>query len=82
MSAPRSWTRRNNTVVLTILTFLHIQCLHLMYAEVAWVLASSGTQLQLQTIIDPDYLPDCPSVSYDYDVTELLWKEYHGPQWE
>ena len=53
-----------------------------MYAEVAWVLASSGTQLQSQTKIDPDYLPDYPSVSCDYDVTELLWKEYHGPQWE
>ena len=29
-----------------------------MYAEVAWVLASSGTQVQPQIILDPDYLPD------------------------
>ena len=45
----------NNTVVLTILTFLHIQCLHLMYDEVAWVLVSLGTQVQPQIIPDPDY---------------------------
>ena len=48
----------NNTVVLTILTFQPIQCLHLMNAEVAWVLVSSGTQVQPQIIPDPDYLPD------------------------
>ena len=56
----------NDTVVLTILTIWHIQCLHLMYAEVAWVLVSSGTQVQPQIILDPDYLPDYPSVSYNY----------------
>ena len=44
----------------------HIQCLHLMYAEVAWELVSSGTQVQPQVIFDPDYLPDYLSVSYDY----------------
>ena len=54
-------------VVLTILTFKHIQCLHLMYVEVAWVLVCSGTQVQPQVKLDPDYLPDCLSVSYDYD---------------
>ena len=37
-----------------------------MYAEVASVLVSSGTQVQPQMILDPDYLPDYPSVSYDY----------------
>ena len=37
-----------------------------MYAEVAWVLVSSGTQVQPQVIFDPDYLPDYLSVSYDY----------------
>ena len=52
---------------MNILTFRHIQCLHLMYAEVAWVLVSLGTQVQLQVILDPDYLPDYPSVSYDYE---------------
>ena len=61
----------NDTVVLTILTFGHIQCLHLMYAEVAWVLVSSGTQVQSQKILDPDYLPDYPSVSYDYGLNKL-----------
>ena len=38
-----------------------------MYAEVAWVLVSSGTQVQPQIILDPDYLLDYLSVSYDYD---------------
>ena len=40
--------------------------LHLMYAEVAWVLVYSGTQVQSKIILDPDYLPDYPSVSYDF----------------
>ena len=40
----------------------------MMYAEVAWVLVSSGTQVQPQIIPDPDYLPDYLSVSYDYGV--------------
>ena len=43
-----------NTVVLI---FRHIQYLHLMSSEVAWVLLSSGTQVQLQLILDSDYLP-------------------------
>ena len=42
-----------------------------MYAEVAWVLVSSGTQVQPQIILDPDYLPDYLSVSYDYVLTQL-----------
>lgn len=46
-------------------TFRHIQWLHLMYTEVAWVLAFSGTQVQPQTMLVPDYLPDYVSVSYD-----------------
>ena len=50
-----------------LLTFRHIQCLHLMYAEIAWVLVSSRTQIQPQVILDPDYLPDYLSISYDYD---------------
>ena len=47
-----------NTVDLTILTLWHIQCLRLMYAEVAWGLLSSEIQVQLQVILDPGYLPD------------------------
>ena len=52
-----------NTVVLI---FWHIHCIHLMNSEVAWALVSSGTQVQSQLILDPDYLPDYYSVSYDY----------------
>ena len=40
-----------------------------MYAEVAWALVSSGTQVQPQVILNPDYLPDYLSVSYDYNST-------------
>ena len=53
-----------NTVALI---FRHIQCIHLMYSEVVGVLVSSGTQVQLQIIFDPDYVPEYLSVSYDYD---------------
>ena len=65
---------------MTILTFpfRHIQCLHLMYAEVAWVLVPSGTQVQPQIILDLGYLPDYVSVSYDYAhiefQVELIYK--------
>ena len=55
--------RIKNTVVLI---FWHIQYLHFMISEVAWVLVSSRTQVQPQIILDPDYLPDYFSVSYDY----------------
>ena len=68
-SAPRSWSNIKNTVVLTILTFQHIQCLHLMYAEVARVLVFLETQVQPQIILDPDYLPDYLFVSDDYEIT-------------
>ena len=70
-SAPRSWSNIKNTVVLTNLTFQHIQCLHLIYAEVAWVLLSLGTQVQPQIILDPDYLPDYLYVSDDYEITMI-----------
>ena len=40
-----------------------------MYAKVAWVLVSLGTKVQPQIIIDPDYLLDYPSVSYDFVLT-------------
>ena len=38
-----------------VLIFRHIQCLHLINSEVAWVLVSSRTQVQSQIILDPDY---------------------------
>ena len=69
ISAPRSRSHIKNTLVLT---FQHIQCLHLMYSEVAWVPVSSGTQVQSQIILDPDYLPDDLFVSYDYVFEEKL----------
>ena len=37
-----------------------------MYAEVACVLVSLGTQVQPQVILNPDYLPDYLTDSYDY----------------
>ena len=52
-----------NTVVLI---FRHIQCLDLMNSEVAWVLVSSGAQVQSQIILNPDYIADYLSVSFDY----------------
>ena len=73
----RSWSNIKNTVVLTILTFRHIQRLHLMYAEVDWVLVSSGTRVQPQIILDPDYLPDYLSVSYDYDLNLKNFQVLH-----
>ena len=48
----------------TALIFRYIQCLHLTYSEVAWVLVLSGSQVQPQIILDPEYLPDYLSVSY------------------
>ena len=61
---------------MTILTSRHIQCLHLMYAEVACVLVSSGTQVQLQVILNPHYLPDYLSVSCDYAQTKHFKKMF------
>ena len=52
-----------------------------MYAEVAWVLASSGTQVQLLIMLDPDYFPDHLSVSYDYD-TPLTAEKIFGQFYE
>ena len=69
--SPKSWPNIKNTVVLTIVTLWHIQCLHLMYAEVDWVLVSSATQVQPQVIFDPDYLPDYLSLSYDYAFKKI-----------
>ena len=43
-----------------------IQCSHLLNSEVACVLASLGIKVQPQIILDPDYLPGCLFVSYDY----------------
>ena len=45
-----------------------------MHAEVAWLIVSSGTQVQSQIMLDPNYLPNYPSVSYDYGVSNLSKK--------
>ena len=37
-----------------------------MNPEVAWVLVSSVTQVQPQIILNPGYVPDYLSISYDY----------------
>ena len=42
-----------------------------MYAEVACVLVSLGTQVQPQVILNPDYLPDYLTDSYDYDGSSI-----------
>ena len=42
-----------------------------MYVEVACVLVSSGTPVQPQIILDPDYLPEYLSISYDYTTTDF-----------
>ena len=61
-----------NTVVLNI---QHIPCSYLMYSEVAWALVSLRTQVHTQIILDPDYLSDCLSVSYDYDLKDQKGQE-------
>ena len=53
---------------LVVLIFRHIQRLHLMLSEVAWVLVSSVTQVLLQMILDLDYIPDYLSISHGYDI--------------
>ena len=45
-----------------------------MYADVAWVLVSLGTQVQPQIMLDPEYLPDYISVSYDYASIDIYEK--------
>ena len=44
-----------------------------MNPEVAYVLVSSGTQVQPQIILDPDFLPDYLPVSYDYILTKMKY---------
>ena len=39
-----------------------------MHSELAWVLGSSGTQIQSQIILEPNCLSDYLSVSYDYPL--------------
>ena len=82
ISAPKIWSHIKNTVVLTILTFRYIQRLHLVYAEIAWALVSSGTQVQKQLILDPDYLPEYLSVSYGYGYIYIVCTVLLRESWE
>ena len=43
-----------------------------MNSEVTWGIESSGTQVQPQIILDPDYLSDYLSVPYDYVQTSFI----------
>ena len=49
-----------------------------MYAGVAWVLVSSGTQVQPQVILSLNYLPDYLSVSYDYVWNRTIETSSHS----
>ena len=55
------------------------QCLHLMYSEVAWVLASLRTQIWPQIILGLDHLPDYLSISCDYASHKTGKKEQTQP---
>ena len=46
-----------------------------MNSEVTEVLVASGTQVQFQIILDPDYLPDYLFASYDYAKTQSILHE-------
>ena len=48
-----------------------------MYSKVAWVLLSSGTQVQPQVILDPAYLPNYLSVSYGYGLKSYIYRSSH-----
>ena len=55
-----------------------------MNSEVPWVLVSSGIQVQLQIILDPDYLADYLSVSYgsgSFDVFRCALHDYDSWVW-
>ena len=45
-----------------------------MYAEIACVLVSLGTQFQAQVILDPDYLPNYLSAPNDYTCSHFKFK--------
>ena len=49
-----------------------------MYSEVAFVLVSTGFQVQPQIILDPDYLADYLSGSYNYDRLNLILNAIQG----
>ena len=64
--APRSWSHEEYYTV--VLIFRYIQYLHMMNSVVECLLVSSRTQVQPKIILNPYYLPDYLSVSYDYGL--------------
>ena len=60
-----------NIYYTVVLIFQHIQFLHLLNSEVTWVVVSSGTQVQAEKILHPDYLPEYLPVSYYYDLVKF-----------
>ena len=59
-------TRKN----IVVLILPHIQCLHLMYSKVAWVLISSRTPVRTQVILALHYFLDYLSISYDCVIND------------
>ena len=57
-----------------------IQCLYLMYCSVAWVLSSSGTRVQPQIILDPDYIPDYLMTMVFYDHGKIYLHKKTGKE--
>ena len=55
-----------------MLIFWHIQLLHLIDSEVAWEHVSSETEVKSKIILEPDYLPDYLSVSYDFAIMDSV----------
>ena len=61
-----------NKVVLHLCLLDALFYIYLMHSEVAWILVSSGTQVQPQIVIDPGHFADYLSVSYDYGTWEKV----------
>ena len=73
ITTPNSQENVNNTVALT---FPDIQCLHLMFPEVAWALVSSKSQIQLQIMLNSFYSHDYISISYEYAMSNETKQKY------
>ena len=47
-----------------------------MYSEVAWVMVSSGTQVQPQTTLEPSYPADFRFFSFEYVIYIAVLKKH------
>ena len=58
------------------MVFWHIQCLHFMNSQIAWVLVPSRTQVQRQIKLDPDYLSGffgyCENRKFSFPTSKTL----------